>query len=77
MVFCSYQINILLVIVSIGEMVIPLYFEILDNNSGVAIVINKTVLIYLTILLNLARLCRILVKKENSKKLFEFIIFHI
>ena len=32
--FGSTQINILCVIVSIGKMGVPLYFEMLDNNSG-------------------------------------------
>jgi hypothetical protein len=32
--FVKTQINILCVIVSIGEMGVPLYFEMLDNKSG-------------------------------------------
>lgn len=32
--FGKTQINILCVVVSIGKMAVPLYFEMLDNNSG-------------------------------------------
>ena len=32
--FGKLQINILCVVVSIGKMAVPLYFEMLDNNSG-------------------------------------------